>query len=130
MYAPTKKLLDARKCKLKLAVYKYYCPLSIYIFICILYCVLIQCNLYKWGLYKRGTSISGEILVHIVHFHTNEPLLAEKWGMEDLNSQGVIILIQKDLYKWGEIDKSQHDSYKLWLFNAYSTHSEIKYANC
>ena len=46
-------------------------------------------------------SISGEILVH---FHTNEPLLAGKWwGMEDLNFQGVIIPIQNDLYKWGDM---------------------------
>ena len=61
--------------------------------------ILIQCNLYKCGLYKWGTSISGEILSIFVHFHRNEPLLAGKWGMGDLNFQGAIIPIQNDLYK-------------------------------
>ena len=37
-----------------------------------------------------------------VHFHTNEPLLPGKWGMDDLNYQGIIIPIQNDLYKGGE----------------------------
>ena len=66
----------------------------------------LQCNRYKL------VSINGE------------PLLARKWGIGDLNFQGVIIPTQNDLYKWGEIDKSKHNTYKLLLFNAYSTHSE------
>ena len=51
-------------------------------------------------IYIWETSISGEIWSILVHLHSNGPLLAGKWGMGDLNFQGVIIPIQNDLYKW------------------------------